>query len=157
VKFVVFIFGLFVFALQTQAAMPIRKNPIVYKVDFSKGGFPPVPALSKGQYAVFIDDAYQVFTTQKHQNLEISSSCFKGGQVLECQAFQLSKIKPPPFESPHELMNNSAALNCLALGAKSLTVLDDQKRELTFCRFPDKSLISAWSLYYKHHPRQLVR
>lgn len=122
----------------------------------SKADFPPLPKIAPGEYALFLDDKYILFTTQKVDSLEIDSACAKT-KPPKCQAFLAKDDHAKALPAPHPQLNHPAALNCQGKGGQNLIALNSQKKEYDFCRFKDNSMVESWSLYFREHPAEKIK
>lgn len=122
------------------------------KTAASPDHFAQPPKFGNDQYAIFIEDSYQVFKTKKFEKLEISESCFKNDKP-HCEAYEFSKIKPKDLSIKAPGMNNTSAIHCEAVGGRNLLALDNKNNQYNFCRFSDGSMVNSWSMNYKHFPQ----
>lgn len=114
---------------------------------------PVAPKVQKGEYALFLKDNYIVFKTQKTKDgFELDTSCYLKSKKPDCMAYTYAKMKAENVQLPHPAMNNRAAFHCSKMQGRNLLAIDDQRNEIDFCRFPDNSMISSWSMYLYHHP-----
>lgn len=121
-----------------------------------KDTFPKPPSFKDDEYAIFIDESYQVFKTKKFEKLELSASCFKGSKP-HCQAYEFAQIKPKDLSIKVPGLNNKSAIHCEAVGGRNLLALDNRNNQYNFCRFSDGSMVNSWSMNYKHFPQNVVR
>lgn len=109
--------------------------------------FPAPPAVKKGEYALFLEDKYITFKTQKWNKYEFDTSCFKANKKKpECMAYEYTQVKNKNYQLPDPSMNNAAAFICSKRNGKNLLALDFKKNEIDFCRFPDGSMVNSWNL-----------
>lgn len=144
----------FIITQNLQAAPPAAATAAPVKVTTTTA--PIVPKIKKGEYAILLDDNYQVFTTTTYQKLELSKSCFKTAKP-KCMAYSVSLEKAHPVKLKNSDANNFAAHNCANVGGKNLIALDHERNEYNFCRFSDGSMVTAWSMYYKTNPAPVVK
>lgn len=116
---------------------------------------PKIPVLKKGEYAVFITDAYVIFKTQKFENLELDTKCFKSKKP-QCEAYAMAKIKPKDIQSLGGA-TNLAAINCENMNGRNMIAVDMQHNEFNFCRYKDGSMVNSWSMYKYHNPVPVIR
>lgn len=117
--------------------------------------YPVAPKVKKGEYALFLKDNYVVFKTQKTaEGFELDLSCFAklNSKKPDCMAYTYAKMKAENVQIPHPAMNNRAAFHCSKMQGRNLLAIDHQKNEIDFCRFPDNSMVSTWSMYMYHNP-----
>ncbi len=122
----------------------------------SKSEFLSPPALKADEYAIFLDESYQVFKTKKFQGLELSEDCVKNNKP-KCLAFEFAQIKPKNLTVKYEGYNNFAAIHCASVNGKNLIALDSKNNQYNFCQFSDKSLVNSWSMYYKSFPNKPIK
>lgn len=122
----------------------------------SPSQFPEPPKFKDDEYAIFIEDAYQVFKTKKFEKLELSESCFKSAKP-KCQAYEFAQIKPKDLSIKAPGMNNKSAIHCEAVGGRNLLALDNKNNQYNFCRFADGSMVNSWSMNYKHFPQNAIK
>jgi len=103
-----------------------------------------VPKLEKDQYALFLDEKYEVFKTEKKDGLEFKEGCLKD---KNCQALKASQGKTTTAAKSPSF--HPAATFCKARGGRSLVATNSQRDEFNFCRFSDGSMVTSWSLYNK--------
>lgn len=153
-----FIFSLFLTVVSSyaEAQSSAKKVQDSKKALESKDNFPQPPKFSDDEYAIFIEDAYQVFKTKKFEKLEISESCFKKDKP-QCEAYSFSQIKPKDLSIKVPGLNNKSAIHCEAVGGRNLLALDNKGNQYNFCRFSDSSMVNSWSMHYKHFPSNLVK
>lgn len=113
------------------------------------------PKLKPNQYSLSFDNKTTVFSTQIHQGLLLSQNCFKG-KTPNCQAYtksiETTNTKPQDnMKSPYH--NNFGAIHCELMGGKGLIAKTSTNDDSDFCQFPDGSMVSSWSAYYKTHPQ----
>ncbi|MNL38071.1 hypothetical protein D3C87_1602570 [compost metagenome] len=120
---------------------------------YAKPNFPSVPKLKSYEYAVFIENKYQVFSTEKYDDLEYSVGCIKN---KNCQASKAAQDKTAPKYKTDNLFHPAAQF-CEARGGKNLIALNDKKEEFNFCRFQDNSMVNSWSMYLKHNPKKIIK
>lgn len=114
-----------------------------------------IPPLKKGEYAVFITDAYVIFKTQKIENLELDTKCFKNNKP-QCEAYAMAKIKPKDIESLGGA-TNLAAVNCENMNGRNMIAVDMDRNEYNFCRYKDGSMVNSWSMYKYHNPVPVIK
>lgn len=147
---VLFFFGNLIFANTVKSASSSQ--------DQSQAVVHPVaPKVKKGEYALFLKDNYIVFKTQKTaEGFELDLSCFtksnSKSKKADCMAYTYAKMKAENVQIPHPAMNNRAAFHCSKMQGRNLLAIDDQRNEIDFCRFPDNSMVSSWSMYMYHNP-----
>ena len=115
------------------------------------------PTLKKGEYAIFLDEKYEIFTTVIHNKLEIESKCVKKNGVYDCLAAKsdsLPKVKTVEvgFGNYHP-----AANYCNEIDGKNLIAIDHNHSEVSFCRFSDGSIVDSWSLHHKLFPIKVIK
>jgi putative hemolysin len=115
------------------------------------------PTLKKGEYAIFLDEKYEIFTTVIHNKLEIESKCVKKNGVYDCLAAKsdsLPKVKTVEvgFGNYHP-----AANYCNEIDGKNLIAIDHNHSEVSFCRFSDGSMVDSWSLHHKLFPIKVIK
>lgn len=115
------------------------------------------PALKKGEYAIFLDEKYEVFTTVEYNKLEIDSKCAKKNGVYDCLAAKSDTL--PSNEKIRILpgQTSPAANYCLSIGGEGLIATDYKNDELSFCKFSDKSMVRSWSLHHKLFPLSEIK
>ncbi len=119
---------------------------------------PTAPPLKSGEYALFLDDKYIIFKTKKTDDLELDLSCYKKNKnTPDCMAFIYAKMKAENVETPNPAMNNMAAFHCAKLNGRNLLAIDSKRNETDFCRFHDKSMVSSWSMYFRHYPTPVLK
>jgi putative hemolysin len=129
------------------------KKSEVKSKETTKSGRPQVPKLKSDEYALFLQEKYIIFKTQKTDELELDMSCYtKNDQKPDCMAFTYAKMKAENIDSPNSGMNNMAAFHCAKMNGRNLLSIDQKNNEKDFCRFPDDSMVSSWSMYLRHHP-----
>ena len=169
---IAFVLILFSFVIQSQAAQVrarrlLAANEIEKKTEPTKQTaskpntnlqkqFPEPPKFKDDEYAIFIEDAYQVFKTKKIEKLELSESCFKTSKP-KCEAYEFAQIKPKDLSIKAPGMNNKSAIHCEAVGGRNLLALDNKNNQYNFCRFSDGSMVNSWSMNYKHFPQSIVK
>ncbi len=114
-----------------------------------ENSYPVVPKLKTGEYALFLNDKYTIFKTQKTDGLELDLSCYKKNKP-ECQAFAVSKNRIEDVQIKKTAMNNMAALHCAKVSGQNVIAIDSRQNEKDFCRFSDNSMVSSWSLYFQN-------
>lgn len=119
--------------------------------------FAKMPNLKESEYAVFVEDKYEIFTTEKVEELELDSNCAKK-KPPTCLAF-LARERggKGPVAPKHPGLNNPAALFCEAQEGRNLIAMNFKKQEFNFCRFKDGSMVNSWSLYLKKNPIPVAR
>jgi putative hemolysin len=122
----------------------------------SQNQFPPPPKFKDDEYAIFIEDAYQIFKTKKFESLELSESCFNSKKP-KCEAYEFAQIKPKDLSIKAPGMNNKSAIHCEAVGGRNLLALDNKNNQYNFCRFADGSMVNSWSMNYKHFPQSAIK
>ena len=122
----------------------------------SKDQFPSPPQIKDDEYAIFIEDAYQVFKTKNFEKLELSESCFKNAKP-KCEAYEFAQIKPKDLSIKVPGLNNKSAIHCEAIGGRNLLALDNKNNQYNFCRFGDGSMVNSWSMNYKHFPQNVIK
>lgn len=110
------------------------------------------PNLKKGEYAIFLDEKYEIFTTVEYNKLEIDSKCVKKNGVYDCLAAKSDSL--PKVNTVEVGFGNyhPAANYCNEIDGKNLIAIDYLKDEVSFCRFSDSSMVKSWSLHHKLFP-----
>ncbi|MNK92137.1 hypothetical protein D3C87_1122550 [compost metagenome] len=103
-----------------------------------------VPKLEKDQYAIFLNEKYEVFKTEKQDGLEFKQGCLKD---KNCQALKASQGKTTTAAKSQSF--HPAASFCKARGGKNLVATNNLRDEFNFCQFSDGSMVTSWSLYNK--------
>lgn len=148
-----FILYVFIVSSTMQASEALKSDNTLNQNKLSSS-----PKLKAGEYALFLDDKYTVFKTQKSDNLEFDLSCFKkNAKKPDCMALTYAKMKAENVETPHPSMNNMAAFHCTKMKGKNLIAIDAKHNEKDFCRFADNSMVSSWSMYLKHNPVPVIK
>ncbi len=120
--------------------------------------YPVAPKVKKGEYALFLKDKYIVFKTQKtSEGFEFDRSCFAKSKKPNCMASTYAKMKAENVQVPHPDMNNRAAFHCAKMNGRNLLAIDFERNEVDFCRFPDNSMVSSWSMYLYHNPMPVIK
>lgn len=155
-KYLFLIFVSLCTASATIAAAVTSKNTKT-KAQTERPAHVAAPKLKADQYALFLEDKYIIFKTKKTDGLELDLSCYKKNNTADCMALTYAKMKAENVESPHPAMNNMAAFHCVKMNGRNLLALDHKHNEIDFCRFPDKSMVSSWSMYLRHHPVPVIK
>lgn len=146
----------FVAANETSKKRILTKQAIAKSDSKTQSQFPEPPQFNDDEYAIFIEDAYQIFKTKKFETLELSESCFKTKKP-KCEAYEFAQIKPKDLSIKAPGMNNKSAIHCEAVGGRNLLALDNKNNQYNFCRFADGSMVNSWSMNYKHFPQNLIK
>lgn len=126
-------------ATKTQSEFPARPN---------------FQVLKENEIFFFWDGQYLKKQFQTSDQVEISADC---NPTKGCEALKVSKSKFPVKPAPHAAMNNPGVQYCKSMGGKALIGFIKDGSEIDICRFPDGSLLKAWSAYFKHYPAQEIR
>ena len=110
------------------------------------------PTLKKGEYAIFLDEKYEIFTTVEYNKLEIESKCAKKNGIYDCLAAKSDSL--PKVNTVEVGFGNyhPAANYCNEIDGKNLIAVDYLKDEVSFCRFSDGSMVKSWSLHHRLFP-----
>ena len=110
------------------------------------------PTLKKGEYAIFLDEKYEIFTTVEYNKLEIDSKCAKKNGIYDCLAAKSDSL--PKVNTVEVGFGNyhPAANYCNEIDGKNLIAVDYLKDEVSFCRFSDGSMVKSWSLHHRLFP-----
>lgn len=130
----------------------IVSTNIFAKVQNNKNKVLPPAKLQKDEFTYFDDNKYNNFKITEFENMKLSSSCFKNAKP-NCGAYSLSLLKKNPPVPTSEGRFHPASIYCKELGGRPIIALNYKKDEYDFCMAKDKSLVSSWSLYYKHFPK----
>jgi len=115
------------------------------------------PTLKKGEYAIFLDEKYEIFTTVEYNKLEIDSKCAKKSGIYDCLASKSDSL--PKVNTVEVGFGNyhPAANYCNEIDGKNLIAIDHNHSELSFCRFSDGSMVDSWSLHHKLFPIKVIK
>lgn len=140
-------------AITALAILLLGVTTLAEERKYAQPKFPPVPKMKSHEYAVFVENKYQVFSTEKYDDLEYTVGCIKN---RDCQASKAAQDKSAPKYKTENLFHPAAQF-CEARGGKNLIALNDKKEEFNFCRFPDNSMVNSWSMYLKHNPKKIIK
>lgn len=115
-----------------------------------------IPSLKADEFAIYLEDSYQIFKTKNFEKLELSESCFKNNKP-NCIAYHVGSEKLAAAKLSVPNATNLAAINCQNAGGRSLVALDSKHNEYNFCRFSDGSMVTSWSMYFKHNPIPTIK
>ena len=138
--------------LESASAAKGAKSTLGLKSDLAV----KVPPLKNDEYAIFVNNTYEVFKTQNFEQLEIDRRCFKNGKP-KCEAYLFSQMKPASINSPDHYIANLGAAHCHAVYGMNLIALDSKRNQYNFCRFKDGSMVNSWSLYFKRNPAEATK
>jgi len=114
--------------------------------------FKQVPSVKPGEFTYFYNEDYQIFTTQKINNIAYSHHCFKTKKP-DCEAIRLSTLNNITIKLTNPEMQNYASAYCSEIYGKNMIAFDHEKKEYNFCRFQDGSLVASWALYKAKNPK----
>jgi putative hemolysin len=156
--FLIFCFSFSAFAAKNN--IPTKKTTVPNEASTqnSTSALDPVrpPKLAEGEFAIILDESYKTFKTKTYEKLELTTECFKNSKP-SCIAYKVGLEKPQKVKITNPDANNVAVINCTNLGGKSFVALDHKNNEYNFCRFSDGSMVTAWSMYFKHNPPQTIK
>ena len=112
---------------------------------------PKKPPLKNGEYALFVDQGYKIFTLKSFESVRVNENCMSD-KLPTCKAALAVR-----FPKPYPQSNTSGSINpggryCVSHGAKNLIATDSKNAEFDFCYFEDGSIADSWGLYDKHFP-----
>ena len=113
------------------------------------------PKIQKDEFTVFFKEKYHVFKVLKYGKLKLSENCFKNinnnpkkrSSTPNCQAFDVAKIKVKDLALKKGAGTHPASLHCSRMMGENLIAYDHLNSEYDYCRFPDDSLVSSWSMF----------
>jgi putative hemolysin len=115
------------------------------------------PTLKKGEYALFWDEKYEIFTTKDFNNLEIDTRCPQKKGAFDCLAAKSDSLPKVNTVEINKGNYHPASNYCNEIGGKNLIAIDYKKSESSFCRFSDGSMVDSWSLYHKLFPAKVIK
>jgi putative hemolysin len=102
--------------------------------------------LAPGQFSIYFKSQYHIFTIREYKKLKLSSNCFKK-DLPKCQAYDVAQIKVKNVVTKIPGQTHPASMHCARLMGQNLIAYDHENNEYDFCRFPDDSLVSSWSIF----------
>lgn len=132
------------------------------------------PKVRLGEYTVYYKEKYHIFKVQEFGKLKLSENCFsnlKNFKNIEnekdsvksakpkksnhlkpnCQAYEVAQIKVSDIVQKKGDGTHPASLHCARMMGENLIAYDHENSEYDFCRFPDDSLVSSWSMFYNSY------
>ena len=137
-KFSIFLF-LFVFiSISSQA---IEGTSVIQK-----------PQIKPGEMTVYFKETYHIFKVVEFKKLKLSDNCFSKSAKSKksspkCQAFDVAQIKVKDVPAAQSGQTHYASSHCARLMGQNLIAYDHLNNEYDYCRFPDDSLVSSWSMF----------
>lgn len=110
------------------------------------------PKIQPGEMTVYFKETYHIFKVVEFKNLKLSDNCFsktvKGKKLApQCQAYDVAQIKVKDVAAAQPGQTHYASSHCTRLMGQNLIAYDHFNNEYDYCRFPDDSLVSSWSMF----------
>lgn len=83
-------------------------------------------------------------------DIRVNSICFT---IKNCKAIAAAK-ELQSSSKPTLGIGHPAAQYCQLVGGKNIILTDSKRNQIDYCLFSDESMVDAWDLYYKHHPKR---
>lgn len=115
---------------------------------------PDFKKMKSNEISYFWDGTYLQIQFQTIDQVEISRNC---DDKKGCEALRVSKSQFPIKAPPHPALNNPGVTYCKTMGGLALIGFNNKSQEVDICRFPDGSLLKAWSAYFKHYPPEEIK
>ena len=110
------------------------------------------PKIKSGEMTVYFKESYHIFKVVNFKNLKLSENCFSNAvkdkkAAPKCQAYDVAQIKVKDVVAEAPGQTHYASSHCTRLMGQSLIAYDHLNNEFDYCRFPDDSLVSSWSMF----------
>ena len=111
------------------------------------------PKVQPGEMAVYFKESYHIFKVREFKKLKLSENCFhksdlkKKNHIPKCQSYDVAQIKVKDIISKIPGQTHPASMHCSRMMGENLIAFDSQNNQYDYCRFPDNSLVSSWSMF----------